>query len=101
MSDDRCFCGAAWSDVAEECEEGHAFGEAEKLRAELAKVRDALARLSTAAYDVVQVNRSVLMSGTEYKTPRIKALAMAMFEANKVIASLDAQGETTNDEGKK
>jgi hypothetical protein len=35
---DRCFCGAEWNDVAEECAAGHPFGEAEKLRADLARV---------------------------------------------------------------
>lgn len=30
--DDRCFCGAEWNDLAEECVEGHPFGEADKYR---------------------------------------------------------------------
>jgi hypothetical protein len=35
VSEDKCFCGAEWNDVAEECVDGHAFGEEEKLRAAL------------------------------------------------------------------
>lgn len=30
--EDRCFCGAKWNDVAEECLDGHSFGEADKFR---------------------------------------------------------------------
>lgn len=35
MSGDRCFCGAEWNDPAEECVDGHPFGEEEKLRVAL------------------------------------------------------------------
>ncbi len=35
MADDRCFCGAEWNDVAEECADGHPFGQEERLRVAL------------------------------------------------------------------
>ncbi len=42
MSDDRCFCGAEWNDPAEECVEGHAFGQEDRLRVENEKLRASL-----------------------------------------------------------
>ena len=50
--DERCFCGAEWNDLAEECAEGHPFGEADKFRVRAEKAealnKDLASRLKQA-----------------------------------------------------
>lgn len=47
--EDRCFCGAEWNDLAEECVEGHSFGEADKFRVRAEKAEAHAAGLAKLA----------------------------------------------------
>lgn len=60
-------------------------GSGECYEHEVERLRKALGHLSSAAYDVVQRNRQIYMSGTKYTTPTIQKLAEAMYEANKAL----------------
>ena len=50
-NDDRCFCGAEWVDVWEECAAGHGFGEADMYRVRAKKAEARVAELEAALAD--------------------------------------------------
>lgn len=54
--EERCFCGAAWNDLAEECVDGHPFGEADKFRVRAEKAE---ARAEAAEHKLTQIRAIV------------------------------------------
>lgn len=93
MSDDRCFCGAAWVDEREECAAGHGFGEADKFRVRAEKAEARTTALESASRKLLDALAEAPDDGAEWDA----RTALAVSDATDGVRYLLSNGTDTKE----